>query len=26
MGTEVRLPRDEMIDRLAAIIYAAFRS
>jgi AcrR family transcriptional regulator len=26
MSAEVRLPRDEMIDRLTAIIYAAFRS
>jgi AcrR family transcriptional regulator len=26
MSAEVRLPKDEMIDRLAAIIYAAFRS
>jgi AcrR family transcriptional regulator len=26
MSAEVRLPKDEMIDRLTAIIYAAFRS
>jgi AcrR family transcriptional regulator len=26
LSAEVRLPRDEMIDRLTAIIYAAFRS
>jgi AcrR family transcriptional regulator len=26
LSVEVRLPRDEMIDRLAAIIYAAFHS
>ena len=26
LSVEVRLPRDEMVDRLAAIIYAAFRS
>jgi AcrR family transcriptional regulator len=26
MSAEVRLPREEMIDRLSAIIYAAFRS
>jgi hypothetical protein len=25
-AVEVQLPKDEMIDRLAAIIYAAFRS
>ena len=25
-AVEVRLPKAEMIDRLAAIIYAAFRS
>jgi AcrR family transcriptional regulator len=26
LSVEVRLPRDEMVDRLTAIIYAAFRS
>jgi AcrR family transcriptional regulator len=26
LSVEVRLPRDEMVDRLSAIIYAAFRS
>ena len=26
LSVEVRLPRDEMIDRLSAIIYAAFNS
>ncbi len=26
LSAEVRLPKDEMIDRLTAIIYAAFRS
>jgi hypothetical protein len=25
-AAEVHLPREEMIDRIAAIIYAAFRS
>ena len=26
LSVEVRLPKDEMVDRLAAIIYAAFAS
>jgi hypothetical protein len=26
LSVEVRLPRDEMVDRLAAIIFAAFHS
>ncbi len=26
LSVEVRLPRDEMVDRLSAIIYAAFHS